>query len=1173
VSPTSKAETPANTGHPRAIGPYRITGQLGQGGMGVVYAGLHSQHGGSAAIKTVDRVDPLKFLLIRQEIHTLSRLRHPGVVRIFEQGTVDGQPWFAMERLEGLTLQEMCNAPQRAGGALESTVAVSQQTGTPVDWRAVESRQASLVGPAPRNSQPPPQHAPLPSLLGIMQRVAETLAYVHGEGIVHRDVKPSNIFIRRSGHPILVDFGLVAEARGSVGREVVDASCQLAGSPLYMSPEQLRGEVLDARADLYAFGCVFYHLITGRTPFQGSRNDVIRSHLEAQAPPPSSIVGGIPSELDELVLALLAKDRDMRLGFAEIVVHRLAGMAVLPPVWESDPPDHQPYLYRSSFVGRGDMLHRLGKHLEDVRTGSGNLVLVVGESGAGKTRLALEATAIAGKKGIAVVSGEGLPTLEPGGEGHQRLGRPLHHLRKLFECIVDRCIAWGEQAQQELIGGRSPVLASYFPELLSLPGMDTLAPPPSLPTKAARERLFRCIAGTLGTFASQRPLLLVLDDLQWADELTLAFVRWLGEDAIRQMPVLLLCTYRLEEETEELESLTRLPNASLLRLARMAGSEVGMIAAGMLALPSPPLGFVNFLERRSNGNPFFIAEYLRVAVTARVLHLDKSGRWVLAEADSLDVAYDSLPLPHSLRQLIELRLDRLKPRARRVLDTAALMGLRLHLPGLQLSEGLDEEAMLEIIGEWLRRQIVEQDDDGFRFLHDKIREVAELQMHADDRVSRHGDIAAALEQTSGDPNQSHAMIGRHWSLARQPAKAVPHLRDAAEYAQKVYAITDAIDLFRDAARPAEAEEAGLWALERASLNEALGDALALQGCHAEARQTFGEAAIHTNAPLSVGRLHRKTGKTYEIEHAHQNALSSYAKASLQLERCKQTEPGWRHEWIQIKLDKVWIHYWLRQIDEIDTELTAVEPFVLAEGLPSHRYHYYLSKVNRDNRHNRYRVSAETLEDVEALVAAAQESGSAPEIAFGQFCKGFCLLFANRLAQAQAELAKARQICRQIGDVVGETRAAAYLTLSLRRRGQLDEAERSATELESLAVARKMADYHGVALATLGWAAAKHGGPEQARRLGRQALLTWSQLDFPHPFQWAAALLLIELDLTQAPLAELLALAELLRRPTQMHLPEAVDLALAEAVGLPLEDGPARSALRQAVRASKKAGLL
>ena len=1196
---------------PDAIGPYRINGVLGRGAMGIVYSGIHTQSGATAAIKTVYEHEASRFLQIRREIRALARLDHPGVVRILDYGAADGLPWYAMERLEGTTLNDVFNrlwqdsaeasaTHHRAGDEpTEATDATTFHPSAEEESETVVVASDSSTGSTTGfTSEHGDQPAALPLFpypgaiaaggrllegLSLLRGVCETLSFLHGEGVIHRDLKPGNIFIRETGEPVLVDFGLAEEAGGATGREQIHASQKVGGSPSYMSPEQIRGEALDARSDLYSLGCVLYQFITGQAPFAGNQSQTIHGHLNREPLVPSTLVEDVPPALDRLVVSLLAKDQADRLGYAETVANALADFGAPRPAWSVDLPGAKPYLYRSSFVGRRDTLTMMDRHLGDVKVGEGRLVLVSGESGAGKTRLALETGTLARRSGFEVIAGECALLGESGADTAYASGAPLHPFRPLVDALSDRCVESGADELARLFGERIAVLAAYFPTLKTLPGVVDLPPPPPLPSAAARDRLFRALAASLSAYLDDRALLLVVDDLQWADDLSLGFIKHLLDEALSDLPLLLFGTFRSEERTETLESLFIDPKVEARILRRMNVTEVGEMTRGILAMRKPPEGFVTFLADRGNGNPFFIAEYIRGAVSEQLLIRDRLGRWSLTVDGTDETAdYRALPLPRSLQQLIEMRLGKLEARERQVVDIAALMGRVLDIRVLQVVEGVSDDAMLDIADELVSRQIIEPaDGENYRFVHAKIGEIAESALPRETRRGTHRRLAEAFETvyTDGPAREdSSAAIGRHWALAEVPRKAVPYLRDAADRARQFHSVAEAIALYGAALREVATLRTGQdtsadWRGEALTLNESHGEVLALRNRHGEARAAFDRAiADAADNRETLARLHRRRGKTYEIEHDHDAALRAYGQAEAALGDRDALSGAARNEWIQITLDRAWVYYWLNRPGEIDTSLEAVRPFVEDDGLATHRYHYFMALVNRNHRRHRYRVPDETLTFARRMLQAAVDSDAASEIAFAHFILGFALLFAGNLDESESELFEASQACRRIGDAAGETRAMAYLAIVHTRRSAVDEAAEIADSLMSIAKQRSMHDYLGVAQATRSWVAWRRGDTQTAGRLGHEALKTWKSLSFPYPFQWTAGLVCLALSGNDEPDAETLALARLLRDPPQIHLPDPIHEALGQV--LAAETGTAaRDAVKTTVRQAQALGFL
>jgi eukaryotic-like serine/threonine-protein kinase len=320
---------------PAAIGRYRVAGVLGQGGMGIVYRAQDPTSGAEVAVKTVRSSHETDLRGLQRESRALWRLRHPGVVRILEDGLEGGCPWFAMEllpatSLRSLTGQLWAREGIRGGDTASAAPARTRMDqSTIIDWEASgEGGRVRLSSQPPcRASRPPAAGGRLGEVLLLMRRLCGTLSYVHARGYVHRDLKPTNIFLRPDGSPVLVDFGLACRFPGLRAREALEPAGVRVGTIHYMAPEQLRAELVDARADIYSLGCLLYEAVTGRRPFEGSTPArVAENQLALEPTPPCHLVSDLPCALDDLILRLLVKDSRRRTAHAEEIAGELARM-------------------------------------------------------------------------------------------------------------------------------------------------------------------------------------------------------------------------------------------------------------------------------------------------------------------------------------------------------------------------------------------------------------------------------------------------------------------------------------------------------------------------------------------------------------------------------------------------------------------------------------------------------------------------------------------------------------------------------------------------------------------------------------------------------------------------------------------------------------------------------
>jgi predicted ATPase/class 3 adenylate cyclase len=991
-----------------AGGRYRIKGYLGEGGRKVVYLAQDSALDRDVAIAMLktDDLDRGGRHQLEREAQAMARLGdHPNIVSVFDIGEEGGDPYIVSQYM--------------AGGSL--------------DGRLEEAIDRRL---------------PLADALEIAGSMAAALEHAHRRGVVHRDLKPSNVWFTEDGVAKLGDFGLAFSA----DRSRLTRAGAIVGTVSYMAPEQALGKKPDACGDIYSLGALLYEMLTGRPPFVGdSAVAVISQHTSAEPVAPTWHNPDVTPEVEQVVLRCLRKDPEDR--YADATELR-AALEEARVAFERTPPEaaaaagsgHDPLggLAEGVFVGREEEVGRLRGALEDALAGRGRLTMLVGEPGIGKTRTSQELVTYARLRGARVLigrahEGEGAPAYWP----WVQVARAYMEVRSEEELKAD-------------MGPGATDIAQVLGEVRGLiPDTGFVEPASPADSEQARFRLFDSVTTFLRNASRREPLVIVLDDLHWADTPSLLLLEFMARE-LAGSRILVLGTYR-DVELSRRHPLSRvlgeLARESLVDRVLLRGLTRQDVARfiEMTASIRPPDRLVRTVYEETEGNPFFVSEI--VSLLASEGHLD-SG------AGLGDVL---VTIPQGVREVVGRRLDRLSDDCNWVLSAASVIGREFALDVLapvvcdEVSalfpdkdpEDLTRERLLEVLDEASTARVIQPSGVGrFTFSHALVREALYEELGVTRRVRLHRRVGDTIERVFGAGSDQHLdQLAHHYLQAQELDKAVDYSIRAAKRALSLMAYEEGADLFESALQALELR-GGASAEQRARLLLALSDARMRAGEVQRAKETSfraADVARSVGASDELARAALGAAATMEIGRVERDTIDLVEEA---LEACGDQPSTQRAELLASLA--VTVYYASRErAEEVSAE--AVE-MARASGdgrtlaIALNARHFAIWEPERLDE--RLAVSTEMIE-----VAGA--SGDRELRVEGRGLRLIDLLEQGDIRRADAEM-------EAYGREAAELRQPNYMRISAIRRamravlaGRFDEAERLFSETPSLERAKRL----------------------------------------------------------------------------------------------------------------------
>jgi predicted ATPase/predicted Ser/Thr protein kinase len=746
---------------------YLVLDKIGQGGMGAVYKAEDRKLGRFVAIKFLPedaaQNEKAKSRLL-QEARSASVLSHPNIVTIYSIDDHDGQDFIVMEYVEGQTLRGVI---ERGG-------------------------------------------LPLAQLFDLALQLADALATAHSYGIIHRDIKSENILLTPSGRAKVLDFGLAKSVKPTIeklGEEAptridITRAGALIGTVPYMSPEQTRGEPLDAASDVFSLGCVLYEAATGRLPFIGaSALAVMHDIASVDPPPPSALRPDIPVEFDLVVERALAKDKGQRYASGAELAEALKILQASSslsgerrPLAET--PIAQPSIEEHAApVGRAPELKKLGELLQRAIGGSGRVLFITGEPGIGKSALVSHFMRRTRQENPGLVISRGR-CVEQYGTGEAYL--------PFLDAIGALLTSAGRERIIALLRTYAPTWCLQFPA--AFVSSTAFEKAQEVSAGATKERMLREMGDMLAALAATSPVVLVLEDLHWADASSVDLLRHLSE-RISDQHLLIVGTYRagdvelndhpirmckLEMEAHNL--------SEEIELASLTRRNVEVFLDSRFNPNDFPAELAALIHDKTEGHPLFVTSLVQFLVERGDI-AGAGNRWALVRP----LAAMDMEAPENVRSMICKKLESLADDDRRALQYASVEGEEflstvvaelLGTDDLELEERLAEVEknyrLIEKMGE-------EELPDGslvtrYRFSHALYQNVLYADLVSKRRMLLHRQAGAKLAAHYGQQSSRiAAQLAVHFERGRDYERAAQHHERAGDNAANLYASAEAAE--------------------------------------------------------------------------------------------------------------------------------------------------------------------------------------------------------------------------------------------------------------------------------------------------------------------------------------------------------------------------------------------
>jgi tRNA A-37 threonylcarbamoyl transferase component Bud32 len=721
---------------------FELIRRLGEGGFGIVYEALDRKRSARVALKVLREAEGINLYRFKREFRALADISHENLVGLDELLT-DGHHWFfTMELVNGVSLVDYARPIP---------------PGNPADRRR---RSDSVLDEAR-------VRAALPQLVAALNAI-------HRLGIVHCDIKPSNVLVTPDGRVVVLDFGLVSE--NVIERDDVDPgtwNTDVLGTPAYMAPEQVIPGAASSASDWYSVGVMLYQTLTGQLPFAGSNVEILEAKQDLQPRPPSEIAPNVPKDLSALAMKLLEPD-PLRRPDADALI-RFVGNPSAPVSADAATTGTE------VLVGRDRQLEDLAEAFETAAGGETVVALVSGASGMGKTALVRHFLNEQRLKEPAM--------LALTGRCYERESMPYKAIDPLIDALAQHLQRLRNIEAARLLPRDAGILARLFPVLMGVEEIRR-APHPAiehLDSLAVRRRAAEALRDLLCALAERAPLVLFIDDVQWGDADSAAIL----QQVLRQPdgPALLLVAACRSEDAASAVLVRSLRETAPSQIRdvgvdRLSQREARELAAQLVAGSDGGLDHAEAIARHAAGSPLFVHQIAQHAL--------------------------ALGTPMRFDALVRERIESLSEGAQDLMTAVSLSAQPIPPEVAEVAAGLSgklREPLQLLRASRLVRTDASADRHNIESYHDRIREAAITELGDVQLQDWHARLAIAWEQSGLARPET---LVTHYRAAGDDAKTTQYAQVAAERATTALAFDRAAEFFellatleRDGARKRE----------------------------------------------------------------------------------------------------------------------------------------------------------------------------------------------------------------------------------------------------------------------------------------------------------------------------------------------------------------------------------